>query len=644
VGLLHLLVPLALAASDASAELIWQVEVHRLPASALAPMLNDARADVRARAARAAGRLHATATELSGRIVDSDPAVRREAAIALGSAPDGLALARARLAVEPDRAVQASLIQALGRLGETEDAARLVAALEGPHTVVAVEALGRLGVRKVESAGSASVVAALTRVLQGPSVAFGEPGEPVRFFDERRHRAAWALSRTALVRPAPADVAALRALALHDGDPRIRAWLVRAVGEGEGAAPFLLQAAKDPAPEVRLAALRAAARGACVPGHLPPLAGDPDTGVRTEALAASAACPDVPSATLRSVLVAGTAREQAAALTALAARKDLPLPLADYQAAPWPIAVQIAAVESTTARPRLLRIATRHADPRLRSAATGALLDADAPPRTNEVAELLAASDPVIVAAAAESAAAHPDPAFEKPLLAILGRADSPRPTAVAAVRALDALYATGRLARPNADARALVQRWLWLPELAATVERLRVTVGVEPAATRHPARALPSLAEAERVRSARVITTEGELRIQLFPEVAPLTVWNFATLAESGYFDGLTFHRVVPDFVIQTGDPRGDGWGGSDYLIPDELSDLAYTAGTVGMALSGPDTGGSQWFVTTSPQPHLDFGYTVFGRLVSGLPVARAIDSEDRILAVVIERVSAAP
>ncbi|MBM4393838.1 MAG: peptidylprolyl isomerase [Deltaproteobacteria bacterium] len=141
-------------------------------------------------------------------------------------------------------------------------------------------------------------------------------------------------------------------------------------------------------------------------------------------------------------------------------------------------------------------------------------------------------------------------------------------------------------------------------------------------------------------MRSARVFTSQGEIRIQLLPEVAPLTVWNFATLAESGYFAGLVFHRVVPDFVVQTGDPRGDGWGGPGYEIPDELSPESYDVGAVGMALSGPDTGGSQWFVTLSPQPHLDYGYTLFGRVTLGMRGVAAIGVGDSIERVVIERV----
>ena len=86
-----------------------------------------------------------------------------------------------------------------------------------------------------------------------------------------------------------------------------------------------------------------------------------------------------------------------------------------------------------------------------------------------------------------------------------------------------------------------------------------------------------------------------------------PLTVENFVTLARNGFFDGLTIHRVVPDFVVQAGDPRGDGEGGPGYTIRDELNERPYLRGTVGMALDWADTGGSQFFITHSPQPHLD-------------------------------------
>jgi cyclophilin family peptidyl-prolyl cis-trans isomerase len=98
------------------------------------------------------------------------------------------------------------------------------------------------------------------------------------------------------------------------------------------------------------------------------------------------------------------------------------------------------------------------------------------------------------------------------------------------------------------------------------------------------------------------------------------MAAWNFAELARKRYFDGATVHRVVPNFVVQDGDPRGDGYGGPGYSIRDEFNSLAFDAGVVGMASDGKDTAGSQWFVTLSPQPHLDGRYTSFGRVTRGL------------------------
>lgn len=133
------------------------------------------------------------------------------------------------------------------------------------------------------------------------------------------------------------------------------------------------------------------------------------------------------------------------------------------------------------------------------------------------------------------------------------------------------------------------------------------------------------------------VLTTQkGTFTIEFLPEDAPLTVDNFVKLARAGYFNGLEVHRVVPNFVMQDGDPRGDGNGGPGWSIRCEVNMIPYERGAVGMALSGKDTGGSQWFVTHSPQPHLDGGYTVFGRVnETGMKVVDKIVRGDKILSV---------
>ena len=133
----------------------------------------------------------------------------------------------------------------------------------------------------------------------------------------------------------------------------------------------------------------------------------------------------------------------------------------------------------------------------------------------------------------------------------------------------------------------------------------------------------------------AEVVTEKGEFRINMLPEYAPVTVGNFCYLAGKNFFNNIIFHRVVPGFVIQGGDPTGTGWGGPGYEIVSEFSQLHYSPGTVGMASAGKDTEGSQWFVTTGDFPHLDRRYTIFGFIVDGMDVVNSIDQNDKILSV---------
>jgi len=131
------------------------------------------------------------------------------------------------------------------------------------------------------------------------------------------------------------------------------------------------------------------------------------------------------------------------------------------------------------------------------------------------------------------------------------------------------------------------------------------------------------------------LLTERGTITLELYGIDAPLTVNNFLSLARTGVFKETRFHRVVPGFVAQDGDPRGDGNGGPGYAIRDELNRRRYERGAVGMALSGPDTGGSQYFLTLAPQPHLDGHYTVFAHVAAGLEAMDALVQGDRILEV---------
>jgi cyclophilin family peptidyl-prolyl cis-trans isomerase/HEAT repeat protein len=149
------------------------------------------------------------------------------------------------------------------------------------------------------------------------------------------------------------------------------------------------------------------------------------------------------------------------------------------------------------------------------------------------------------------------------------------------------------------------------------------------------------ALARATKQVRAVVTTDKGSFTIELLAQDAPLTVDSFIQLAARGYFNNLTFHRVVPNFVVQGGDPRGDGNGGPGYQIRCEINEARYDRGAVGMALSGKDTGGSQWFVTHSPQPHLDGGYTVFGRVREGMEVVDRLMRGDVIRSVTVNESS---
>ena len=145
------------------------------------------------------------------------------------------------------------------------------------------------------------------------------------------------------------------------------------------------------------------------------------------------------------------------------------------------------------------------------------------------------------------------------------------------------------------------------------------------------------AMARIGRQVTATLVTSRGSFTIQFQPEDAPLTVDNFVQLAKRGYFNGQTIPRVVPNFVVQAGDPRGDQNGGPGYQIRCEINQALFERATVGMALSGKDTGGSQWFVTHSPQPHLDGGYTVFGRVIRGMEVVDRIARGDVIRRVAV-------
>ncbi|MFZ3168931.1 MAG: peptidylprolyl isomerase [Candidatus Methanoperedens sp.] len=139
--------------------------------------------------------------------------------------------------------------------------------------------------------------------------------------------------------------------------------------------------------------------------------------------------------------------------------------------------------------------------------------------------------------------------------------------------------------------------------------------------------------------RTAILETTKGTIKFELYETEAPITTKNFIDLAQKGFYNGLTFHRVIRGFMIQGGCPKGDGTGGPGYSIRDEFHPkLKHTKGAVSMANAGPNTGGSQFFITEAPQPHLDGKHSVFGQVREGQNVVESIKKGDKIIKVTIQ------
>ena len=137
---------------------------------------------------------------------------------------------------------------------------------------------------------------------------------------------------------------------------------------------------------------------------------------------------------------------------------------------------------------------------------------------------------------------------------------------------------------------------------------------------------------ETDKTYTVEIKTTRGTITLELFPEYAPKTVNNFVFLTGEGFYNGVTFHRVIPNFMIQGGDPTGSGMGGPGYRFEDEFNGnpLRHETGVISMANAGPGTNGSQFFITHGPQPHLDGRHTVFGRVLQGQDVVDAIQQGD--------------
>jgi cyclophilin family peptidyl-prolyl cis-trans isomerase len=383
---------------------------------------------------------------------------------------------------------------------------------------------------------------------------------------------------------APALTSLLRARGTQNA---LRLEIIAAVGTlgGEGVADTLIDYLGDPGPSIRAAALEGLAR-LDAEGFVFILSGidpDPHWSVRVAlGRVLGTLPPDVGLPRLTSMLSDSDQRVVAGVLTALAARRA---PDAG----------------------RILIERLRAEDVAVRAAAARGLGDLAPPEALMPLAEAYrrGLSDTSYVARAAA--------------LAALSRYDSAE-----ALRVLDEGLADPDWA-VRVRAAALLQN---LEPGRETHDRIR------PAPTRSGAEySAPRVVSPPFSTELHLETDRGPIRIELAVLDAPQTVESLTALVRDGFYDGATFHRVVPGFVIQTGDPRGDGEGGPGYTLRDELSERPYVRGTVGMALDWEDTGGSQFFIAQSPQPHLDARYTVIGRVTSGMETVDEIEQWDTLL-----------
>ena len=147
-----------------------------------------------------------------------------------------------------------------------------------------------------------------------------------------------------------------------------------------------------------------------------------------------------------------------------------------------------------------------------------------------------------------------------------------------------------------------------------------------------------PMTIDTSKQYTATIETEKGNIVLELFAGDVPVTVNNFVFLAREGFYDGTIFHRVIPGFMAQGGDPTGTGMGGPGYQFADEFTRHTHETGTLSMANAGPDTNGSQFFITYAPQPHLDGHHSVFGQLTDGMDVLKSIQNGDSIVRITIE------
>jgi cyclophilin family peptidyl-prolyl cis-trans isomerase/HEAT repeat protein len=618
--------------------------------------------------------------DLTTLVTDSESRIRRRAALAIGRVglPDGAAAVRPLLS-DADVEVRQMAAFALGLLADKTAIPALTTALQDPDARVrgrAAEALGLIG-----DTGSAPAVGQMVSayITQG-SIANLAPDDDQ--WPKTPEADAARLGLFALVRQKGYEPLAS---AVTDQSGRISTWWPVAYAlqriNDRRAIPLLQELAKSPGRYTRAFAARGL--GALKDASSVPLLRAMLEQSRTDvaisyAVIHALGLTGAPEAA-EPILTVLTAEktdpnirlEAVTALGVLKSREALPF-IQDLLIDDWPTMRATAVRASAAIDPQGFIIVLSGMEPDPHWAVRTAIADvlAAMPPDVgiDRLRPMLDDEDKRVVPSVIEGLAKLKAPGIDELLLAQLKHADIGIRTAAA--RAIGQLKVPGAAAPlrdaygawqsdGSYDARAAVLTAIARYGAAEATETVKAALADKDWAIRLEAARLlrdldPSVETMQAIRPAPggpiapydspeliaptvsphafIETAKGTVEIELSVLDAPQTAQNFITLARKGYFNGLQIHRVVPNFVVQDGDPRGDGSGGPGYTIRDELNDRPYVRGTVGMALAGPDTGGSQFFITHSPQPHLDAKYTVFGHVVNGMDIVDRLQQLDVI------------
>lgn len=613
---------------------------------------------VRIRALRALGRLQdlGLLNDLARGLEDKNESVREEAAFDLGQLFDPSAEAALVNAWKEEKSprVRRALIEALGKCG-TESAALpiLTDVLGGDDTDMAAQAAMALGIMAYQDFDISSAGGELRNALT-------HDNPPLQW------RAAFAVFRGKVNRSMTGLLQSLKS-----SDPNTLIYSCRAMGalKNRNMAERLVPLLQNEDWRVRVEALRAlgAIRDKRQTGMASLALDDPNEHVRLTAIATMGKLARSGGlGRIQDMQESSNWRERTAVLKAMAegqgegALVELKYSIKDPDWRVRQAAAQALASVPTEHSLLLMESMVNDDSPQVLSAVVGGLADYPQVHAVTLLRPFLNTGDPAILSGAASALGTRMDreavpgliAAYEKlvspvdtetmvtildALGSILSAKEEDDPVGVLVEESRKQAMALLESARHDADrnvARAAARN---LSDI--TGEMVEAASPTEP---RVPGEldldlALQLAARTEPV-VARLETSRGTVVIELLGSEAPGTVANFISLARRGYYNGLSFHRVVADFVVQGGDPRGDGWGGPGYAIRCEYNPLRYDRGMVGMALAGKDTGGSQFFITHSPQPHLNGRYTIFGRVSEGMDVVDQIQVGDLINEIQIE------